>query len=64
MYNNEKYVAIKKIKFENSEEGIPSTALREISLLKNLKEHPNIVSLLDVMYRHKEKNLSLVFEYF
>jgi len=43
LYNHEKFVAIKKIKFENSEEGVPSTALREISLLKNLKDHPNIV---------------------
>lgn len=29
-------------------EGIPSTALREISLLKGLK-HPNIVDLLDTI---------------
>lgn len=29
-------------------EGIPSTALREISLLKGLK-HPNIVDLLDII---------------
>ena len=36
-------VAIKQIKFESDEEGIPSTALREISLLKTLKNHPNIV---------------------
>lgn len=36
-------VAIKHIKFDSDEEGIPSTALREISLLKNLKNHPNIV---------------------
>jgi|JI9StandDraft_1071089.scaffolds.fasta_scaffold912841_1 serine/threonine protein kinase len=28
LYNHEKFVAIKKIKFENSEEGVPSTALR------------------------------------
>ena len=29
------------------DEGVPSTALREISLLKTL-EHPNIVQLMDV----------------
>ena len=35
-------VALKKIRLENQEEGVPSTAIREISLLKELK-HPNIV---------------------
>ena len=35
-------VALKKIRLANDEEGIPSTAIREISLLKEL-EHPNIV---------------------
>jgi serine/threonine protein kinase len=29
-------VAIKKIKLENEDEGVPSTALREISILKEL----------------------------
>lgn len=35
-------VALKKIRLENEEEGMPSTAMREISLLNELK-HPNIV---------------------
>ncbi len=35
-------MALKKIRLENEDEGIPSTALREISILKELK-HPNIV---------------------
>ena len=42
-----KIVAMKKIKLEMEDEGVPSTALREISLLKTL-EHPNIVQLMDV----------------
>lgn len=36
------FVAIKKIRLEKEDDGVPSTAIREISLLKNLK-HPNIV---------------------
>jgi len=38
-----KIVALKKIRLESEEEGVPSTAVREISLLKELK-HPNVVS--------------------
>lgn len=37
------YVALKKIRLEGEDEGVPSTALREISLLKEL-QHPNVVS--------------------
>jgi serine/threonine protein kinase len=36
-------VALKKIRLEGEDEGVPSTALREISLLKEL-QHPNVVS--------------------
>jgi serine/threonine protein kinase len=35
-------VAVKRIRLEKEDDGVPSTAIREISLLKNLK-HPNIV---------------------
>ena len=34
--------ALKKIRLESDDEGIPSTAIREIALLKEL-QHPNIV---------------------
>ena len=54
------YVALKKIRLENEDEGIPSTAIREISILKQLK-HPNIVRLVDLI--HGEKKLYLVFEF-
>lgn len=37
-----KFVALKKIRLESEEEGVPSTTVREISLLKEL-QHPNIV---------------------
>ena len=48
------------ISLEAEDEGIPSTAIREISLLKQL-QHPNIVRLYDVV--HTEKKLTLVFEF-
>lgn len=35
-------VAMKKIRLESEDEGVPSTAIREISLLKELV-HPNVV---------------------
>ena len=53
-------VALKRIRLDNENEGVPCTAIREISLLKELR-HPNIVRLYDVM--HQEKKLTLVFEY-
>lgn len=52
--------ALKKIKLESEEEGIPSTAIREIALLKEL-QHPNIVRLANVL--HTDKKLTLVFEF-
>jgi len=55
-------VALKKIRLENEEEGMPSTAMREISILKELN-HPNIVSLKDVTYVPSEKRLYIIFEY-
>lgn len=56
----ERYFALKKIRLESEEEGIPSTAIREISILKELA-HPNIVSLREVI--HTNRKLILVFEY-
>jgi serine/threonine protein kinase len=53
-------VALKKIKLESEDEGIPSTAIREIALLKEL-QHPNIVCLKDIVLESTE--LTLVFEF-
>ncbi|KAH7104538.1 Pkinase-domain-containing protein [Auriculariales sp. MPI-PUGE-AT-0066] len=52
-------VALKEIHLD-PEEGTPSTAIREISLMKELK-HPNIVRLHDVI--HTEAKLVLIFEF-
>eukprot|EP01002_Notosolenus_urceolatus_P003264 NODE_1859_length_1275_cov_26.038336_g1539_i0.p1 GENE.NODE_1859_length_1275_cov_26.038336_g1539_i0~~NODE_1859_length_1275_cov_26.038336_g1539_i0.p1 ORF type:complete len:329 (-),score=97.43 NODE_1859_length_1275_cov_26.038336_g1539_i0:287-1273(-) len=53
-------VALKKIRLEAEDEGVPSTAIREISILKALR-HPNVVDLVDVISHPKK--LYLVFEY-
>ncbi|ODV89499.1 hypothetical protein CANCADRAFT_140099 [Tortispora caseinolytica NRRL Y-17796] len=52
-------VALKEINLD-AEEGTPSTAIREISLMKELK-HENIVALYDVI--HTDNKLNLVFEH-
>jgi len=56
-----KFLALKRIRLETEEEGVPSTAIREISLLKELSRHPNIVRLHDVV--HSDQKLYLVFEF-
>ncbi|XP_062927234.1 cyclin-dependent kinase 1 [Mobula hypostoma] len=53
-------VAMKKIRLESEEEGVPSTAIREISLLKEL-QHPNIVCLQDILMQ--DARLYLIFEF-
>ncbi|KAM6577307.1 hypothetical protein CsatB_029144 [Cannabis sativa] len=53
-------VAIKKIRLGKQKEGVNVTALREIKLLKELKD-PNIIELIDA-FPHKG-NLHLVFEF-
>jgi serine/threonine protein kinase len=53
-------VALKKIRLEAEDEGVPSTAIREISILREIK-HPNAVKLLDII--HNETKLFLVFEF-
>jgi len=53
-------VALKKIRMDNEEQGVPATTLREVATLLELK-HPNIVQLLDVV--NVDPDLYLVFEY-
>jgi serine/threonine protein kinase len=44
-------VAIKKIKLEKEEEGMPSTAMREIAILKELN-HPNVIKYIHQYYKY------------
>jgi serine/threonine protein kinase len=51
--------ALKQMKLTNQDEGVPSTAIREIAILKELS-HDNVVRLIDVFCKPGE--LVLVFE--
>ncbi|CAG0897229.1 unnamed protein product [Cyprideis torosa] len=57
---NGNIVALKRIRLDTEEDGVPATALREISILKELR-HQNIVELLDVIM--EEDRLYMVFEF-
>lgn len=46
---NEQIVALKKLKLQNRYNTIDMTALREISILREI-DHPNILKLFDVLY--------------
>ena len=54
----EKFFAIKKIKNELDNEGIPSTALREIAILKKMK-NPNVVSVEAIAFNNHHIELCL-----
>jgi len=54
-------VALKKIRLEAEDEGVPGTAIREISLLKEMQD-PNIVRLLNIVHVDGHK-LYLVMEF-
>jgi hypothetical protein len=57
-----KMVALKKIRLEVEDEGIPSSSLREISYLRMLQfiQHPNIVLLDNIVI--EGNRLHLIFE--
>lgn len=54
-------MALKKIRLEAEDEGVPSTAIREISLLKEMND-PNVVRLFDIVHADGHK-LYLVMEF-
>ncbi|KAH3660692.1 hypothetical protein OGATHE_005024 [Ogataea polymorpha] len=59
--HNNRVVALKKIRLESEDEGVPSTTIREISLLKELRDD-NIVALYDIVHSNSNK-IYLVFEF-
>ena len=58
--SDNKFYAIKKIKNELDNEGIPSTALREIAILKKMK-NPNVVNVEGIAFN--KKHIELCLEY-
>jgi serine/threonine protein kinase len=57
-------VAVKEIKIDHCDDGIPSTAIREIAVLQELRDNPYIVNLKDIVHGKDRNRLFLVFEYF
>ena len=57
-------VAVKEIKIDHCDDGIPSTAIREIAVLQELRNNQFIVNLKDIIHGLKKNKLFLVFEYF
>ncbi|KAH0794491.1 CMGC family protein kinase [Histomonas meleagridis] len=53
-------VIMKLVRLDQEEDGIPSSTLREVSILKTLS-HPNIITLRDVIC--EKSKISLVYDY-
>lgn len=64
MNQTSQIVAIKKIiiNAEDRVDGIPISALREISILRSLK-HPNIINAMDVVVGEEWEDVYMVMEY-
>nr|CCC94729.1 putative cdc2-related kinase [Trypanosoma congolense IL3000] len=52
--------AIKKLRNDKLKEGVPATTLREVTLLHEMSDNPNVVQLLDVVC--SKRRVYLVFE--
>lgn len=69
LQNEGRFVALKRVRIVNSEEGMPLSTIREIAFLKQIDNfaHENIVRLLDIFHTTSpskmETHLSLVFEH-
>ncbi|KAE8628091.1 hypothetical protein XENTR_v10007307 [Xenopus tropicalis] len=63
-----KFVALKNVRVQTNENGLPLSTVREVALLKRLEhfDHPNIVKLMDVCASartDRETKVTLVFEH-
>ncbi|XP_069067757.1 cyclin-dependent kinase 6 isoform X2 [Pleurodeles waltl] len=66
--NGGRFVALKQVRVQTGEEGMPLSTIREVAVLRHLEtfEHPNIVRLFDVCTvsrTDRETKLTLVFEH-
>ncbi|KAM6338900.1 cyclin-dependent kinase 6 isoform 2-T2 [Podargus strigoides] len=66
--NGGRFVALKRVRVQTSEEGMPLSTIREVAVLRHLEtfEHPNVVRLFDVCTvsrTDRETKLTLVFEH-
>ncbi len=61
LLNSGRIVALKMIRLEAEDEGVPSTAIREISLLREMN-NPNIVRLFNIVHSDDHK-IYLVVEF-
>jgi cyclin-dependent kinase 2 len=57
--NTKLFYALKRIKMNDENQGVPSTTIREVAILKDI-DHPNIIKLHNII--HWNKNLYLLFE--
>ncbi|XP_017548207.1 cyclin-dependent kinase 4 [Pygocentrus nattereri] len=62
------FVALKSVRVQTDQEGLPLSTVREVALLKRLEQfdHPNIVKLMDVcatLRTDQETKVTLVFEH-
>lgn len=63
-----RFVALKRVRVQTEEEGMPLSTIREVAVLRQLEsfEHPNVVRLFDVCTvsrTNRETKLTLVFEH-
>ncbi|KAG9470923.1 hypothetical protein GDO78_016312 [Eleutherodactylus coqui] len=66
--NGGRFVALKRVRVQTGEEGLPQSTIREVAVLRHLEtfEHPNVVRLFDVCTvsrTDRETKLTLVFEH-
>ncbi|MBN3298020.1 cyclin-dependent kinase 6 [Amia ocellicauda] len=66
--NGGRFVALKRVRVQTEEEGMPLSTIREVAVLRQLEsfEHPNVVRLFDVCTvsrTDRETRLTLVFEH-